>query len=248
MTDNTPGDKSTYIGEDASKSTEDQSSQPTRSESPPPAKRHRKSAISIPFLLGSTDDSIAGPSNTDNVDTERDFDMSDGRMYRLPSKGKVASHADVSTGNEVRALRVVEIMNDFRTLQLHIESLINRDDATPPDQQSMYLEGYQLLRQCTAEAQAVLATNFNPGNLGLESGRIPDTEVQKATLQRYYTTAMKLALLMPTLEYSSMLQPEGFRRTGSTCAPPPGCVGLRYDGNSWHRANQRQSLLRGCKE
>ncbi|KAK5064552.1 hypothetical protein LTR84_000385 [Exophiala bonariae] len=86
--------------------------------------------------------------------------------------------------NEARALRILEIMNDFRTLQLHISSLITRNEAHPPDQHSYYLDGYVVLRQGAAESQAILATHYNPGNLGLQAGNIPETEVQKATLQR----------------------------------------------------------------
>ncbi|OAL31593.1 hypothetical protein AYO22_01185 [Fonsecaea multimorphosa] len=86
--------------------------------------------------------------------------------------------------NEARAMRVMEIMNDFRTLQIHINSLITRSEANPPNQESYYLDGYVVLRQCAAESQAVLAGHFNPGNLGLQSGSIPETEVQKASLQR----------------------------------------------------------------
>ncbi|EXJ59854.1 hypothetical protein A1O7_04001 [Cladophialophora yegresii CBS 114405] len=81
-------------------------------------------------------------------------------------------------------MRVMELMNDFRTLQLHITSLITRSEANPPDQQSYYLDGYVVLRQCAAESQAVLAGHFNPGSLGIQAGNVPETEVQKATLQR----------------------------------------------------------------
>ncbi|KAK5063685.1 hypothetical protein LTR69_004391 [Exophiala sideris] len=75
-------------------------------------------------------------------------------------------------------------MNDFRTLQIHINSLITRREASPPDQHSYYLDGYVVLRQCAAESQAILATHYNPGNLGLQSGQVDETEVTKATLQR----------------------------------------------------------------
>jgi hypothetical protein len=85
-------------------------------------------------------------------------------------------------------MRVLEIMNDFRTLQVHINSLTTRSDAHPPDTQSYYLDGYVVLRQCEAESQAILAMHYNPGNLGLQSGPIAETEVQKATLQRFATT------------------------------------------------------------
>ncbi|EHY58334.1 hypothetical protein HRR83_007303 [Exophiala dermatitidis] len=86
--------------------------------------------------------------------------------------------------NEARALRILEIMNDFRTLQIHINSLITRNEANPPDDLSYYLDGYMVLRQCAAECQAILATHYNPGNIGLQSGHVAETEVQKATLQR----------------------------------------------------------------
>ncbi len=81
-------------------------------------------------------------------------------------------------------MRVLEIMNDFRTLQHHIESLINRPQARAPDQESYYLDGYVVLRQCEADSRAILATHYNPGIVGLDSGSVPETEVQKATLQR----------------------------------------------------------------
>lgn len=82
-------------------------------------------------------------------------------------------------------MRIMEIMNDFRTLQMHISSLITRASASPPDRESHYLDGYVVLRQCDAEAQAILATHFNPGNLGFQAGSVAESEVQKATLQRY---------------------------------------------------------------
>ncbi len=85
-------------------------------------------------------------------------------------------------------MRVLEIMNDFRTLQVHINSLTTRSEAQPPDTQSYYLDGYVVLRQCEAESQAILAMHYNPGNLGLQSGNIAETEVQKATLQRFATS------------------------------------------------------------
>lgn len=109
--------------------------------------------------------------------------MSDGS--KRSSKAKAGSRANKESENEARALRVLEIMNDFRTLQVHITSLVTRPEAEAPDAASRYLDGYALLRQCNAEAQAILATQYNPGSLGIEPGRVPDTEVQKATLQRY---------------------------------------------------------------
>ena len=108
--------------------------------------------------------------------------MSDGSMSKRSSK--TVATANRESENEARALRVLEIMNDFRTLQLQITSLVTRAEASPADQSAYYLDGYVVLRQCNAEAQAILATHYSPGSLGIEPGRIPDTEVQKATLQR----------------------------------------------------------------
>lgn len=82
-------------------------------------------------------------------------------------------------------MRVLEIMNDFRTLQHHTSSIITRPGANPPDQESYYLDGYVVLRQCAAESQAILASHYNPGNLGLQGGGVSETEVEQATLQRY---------------------------------------------------------------
>lgn len=125
-----------------------------------------------------SDSSANNPNDPNNL-----YDMSDGSMSRRSSV--TSASANVESENEARALRVLEIMNDFRTLQVHITSLVSRPEATPPDQASQYLEGYAVLRQCNAQAQAILATRYSPGSLGIEPGRsVPDTEVQKATLQR----------------------------------------------------------------
>lgn len=81
-------------------------------------------------------------------------------------------------------MRVLEIMNDFRTLHHHISSIVTRPGASAPDQDSYYLDGFVVLRQCAAESQAILASHYNPGNIGLQSGSVSESEVEKATLQR----------------------------------------------------------------
>jgi len=81
-------------------------------------------------------------------------------------------------------MRILEIMNDFRTVQLHISSHVTRAQANPPDSVSYYHDGYVVMRQCSAEAEAILATHFNPGNLGVQGGSAGDGEVQKMTMQR----------------------------------------------------------------
>jgi hypothetical protein len=87
-------------------------------------------------------------------------------------------------GNEARAMRILEIMNDFRTLHLHISSHINRAQSNPPDDESYYADGFVVLRQCDADARAILATLYNPGIIGLQPGNVGESEVHKATLQR----------------------------------------------------------------
>lgn len=99
------------------------------------------------------------------------------------SRANRGSHVE----NRARALRVAEIMNDFRTLQHHIESLTQRPEARPTRQEDLYIGGYVILRQCAADTQALLARPVDLGVIGAEPSRVPDTEVQKATLQRYQT-------------------------------------------------------------
>ncbi|EOA87524.1 hypothetical protein ACJQWK_09044 [Exserohilum turcicum] len=57
--------------------------------------------------------------------------------------------------NDARAMRVAEIMTDFRNLQHYLVQL-----RATPTAEEYYLDGYSLLRQCTSEAQAILQTPF----------------------------------------------------------------------------------------
>lgn len=126
--------------------------------------------------------------------------MADGCEYSTLTRPAWNQHDEVmkriadttlrSLVNQARAMRILEIMNDFRTLQLHISSHVSRAQANPPDQASYYHDGYVVMRQCAAEAQAILATHFNPGSMGLQGGAAGEGEVQKATMQR---SAMRAA-------------------------------------------------------
>lgn len=80
------------------------------------------------------------------------------------SEDKKKAHGDFSSGqllthlllvNDARAIRVAEIMSDFRNLQYYLSQL-----RPTPMAEEYYLEGYSLLRQCSAEAQTILATPF----------------------------------------------------------------------------------------
>lgn len=95
--------------------------------------------------------------------------------------------------NEARALRVIEIMNDFRTLQIHISTHLSHARANPPDQQSYYADGYVVLRQCNVEGLESLASDFEPGSLDPPTD-ISESEMQKATLQR---CKLHIKLLLP---------------------------------------------------
>ncbi|RMD40884.1 hypothetical protein DV735_g4228, partial [Chaetothyriales sp. CBS 134920] len=102
----------------------------------------------------------------------------------LPAFARGGSLIVMADGrNEARAMRVLEIMNDFRTVQHHLESLVGRQESSPPDQESYYLDGYVLMRQCETESRAVLAANFNPGTYGINTGEVPETEMRSQVLR-----------------------------------------------------------------
>ncbi|KAH8723366.1 hypothetical protein GQ44DRAFT_761032 [Phaeosphaeriaceae sp. PMI808] len=82
--------------------------------------------------------------------------------------------------NNARAVRVAEIMTDFRNLQHYLVQL-----RAAPTAEEYYLEGYSLLRQCTTEAQAILQTPFAGGN-GAATG---DPEQEKQQLKSIITDA-----------------------------------------------------------
>ncbi len=143
-------------------------------------------------------------------------------------------------------MRILEIMNDFRTLQHHISSLISRVHANPPDEQSYYLDGYVVLRQCAAESQAVLAAHYNTTNLGLQTGHVPETEVQKATLQRCVTTDVDRISLSP-LELYSTQQLGASKPIKFTSGRPQLCAGYRCATNSYGVKSQMADMFRTCE-
>ncbi|KAL5002414.1 hypothetical protein BDV10DRAFT_181621 [Aspergillus recurvatus] len=78
--------------------------------------------------------------------------------------------------NQARALRVAELMNDYRTLLLHINQL---NVSTPPADQAE--EGYRVLRECLAAANALMASNYTPSP---PPASISGDEAEKVQLQR----------------------------------------------------------------
>ncbi|KAG9197849.1 hypothetical protein B5807_11323 [Epicoccum nigrum] len=82
--------------------------------------------------------------------------------------------------NGVRAMRVAEIMTDFRNLQHYLSQL-----RATPTAEEYYLEGYSLLRACSTEAQTILQTPFSA-----TTGTSPsDPEREKQQLKTIITDA-----------------------------------------------------------
>lgn len=82
----------------------------------------------------------------------------------------------IASVNEARAMRIAEILSDFRHLQHHLANI-----RANPSAEDYYEEGYCVLRQCAEEAHALLAQPYDC------QGPEPDgdCEQEKAQLQRY---------------------------------------------------------------
>jgi hypothetical protein len=63
--------------------------------------------------------------------------------------------------NQARAMRVSEIMLDYRNIQNYIVAI-----RASPSAEEYNEEGYLVLRRCVAEAQALLAQPFQTVNTG----------------------------------------------------------------------------------
>ncbi|KAJ5287959.1 hypothetical protein N7478_003645 [Penicillium angulare] len=77
--------------------------------------------------------------------------------------------------NQARAVRVAELINDYRTLLLHISQ--QNVEVHPED---VYEEGYTVLRECHTAAQRLVSANYQPCPVTGQGSA--DTE--KAELQR----------------------------------------------------------------
>ncbi|BCS22771.1 uncharacterized protein APUU_30996A [Aspergillus puulaauensis] len=78
--------------------------------------------------------------------------------------------------NQARALRVAELMNDYRTLLLHISQL---NASVPAEDQAE--DGYRVLRECHAAANALMASNYSPSPPPTNTS---NEEAEKAQLRR----------------------------------------------------------------
>lgn len=77
--------------------------------------------------------------------------------------------------NNIRAMRVTELMGDYRNLQTYMASI-----RASPSAEEYNEEGYVVLRQCVSQSQALLAQPFQSENPGRG-----DEEQNKAQLRRY---------------------------------------------------------------
>lgn len=82
--------------------------------------------------------------------------------------------------NDARAMRIAEIMTDFRNLQHYLSQL-----RATPTAEEYYLEGYSLLRSCASEAQTILQTPFSAST----GGSAGDPEREKQQLKTIITDA-----------------------------------------------------------
>lgn len=78
--------------------------------------------------------------------------------------------------NEARALRVAEILNDYRTLLVHISQ-----QDVPVPAEDCWEQGYVVIRESLAAAQALMASNYTPS---IPPAGGSDAETEKAELQR----------------------------------------------------------------
>ncbi|KAK5168124.1 uncharacterized protein LTR77_006692 [Saxophila tyrrhenica] len=76
--------------------------------------------------------------------------------------------------NQARAMRVAEIMTDYRNIQTYIASV-----RANPSSEEYNEDGYVLLRRCVAEAQALLSQPFNA-----QTSSTGDDEQTKSQLRR----------------------------------------------------------------
>ncbi|KAH1496122.1 hypothetical protein LV164_007725 [Aspergillus fumigatus] len=78
--------------------------------------------------------------------------------------------------NQARALRVAEIVNDYRTLLIHIPQ---QDVQAPPE--DAHEEGYVVLRESIAAARSLISASYNVRAVPTQAS---SEEMERAELQR----------------------------------------------------------------
>lgn len=113
-------------------------------------------------------------------------------------------------------MRVAELMNDYRTLLLHISQ--QEVTVLPEDYNE---EGFAVLRECHAAAQILLSANYHPCPV---SGH-GNAETEKAELQRWVArqsasnTIQQETNRPPSTESSLTAAPAASKHTRSTSEP-----------------------------
>ncbi|KAL5366485.1 hypothetical protein BJX96DRAFT_35443 [Aspergillus floccosus] len=78
--------------------------------------------------------------------------------------------------NQARALRVAELINDYRTLLVHISQ-----QNVPAPAADYWEDGYKIIRESLAEAQALMSSNYTPS---MPAAGGSNEEAEKVQLQR----------------------------------------------------------------
>lgn len=89
--------------------------------------------------------------------------------------------------NQARALRVTEIINDFRTVQLNISSMSRHhghDLVSDTQGNAQEAEGHRIMGICLGEAQALLNMPFTEDPEVGKGGKETNPEDQMKLLQR----------------------------------------------------------------
>ncbi|KAI9738246.1 MAG: hypothetical protein M1834_008744 [Cirrosporium novae-zelandiae] len=120
-----------------------------------------------------------------------------GLDLHVPAQQLTKTSMSMADGlNTARALRVTELINDFRTLQLHVSDLVAQHpqlDALSSPTQSPPLQGYIILRNCRQEAQNLLFAGFE--DVGVLVDGDGEGEKQKAELRRIIKDAARRRFL-----------------------------------------------------
>ncbi|KAI9881453.1 MAG: hypothetical protein M1830_000015 [Pleopsidium flavum] len=122
-------------------------------------------------------------------------------------------------------------MNDFRNLQHYIAQI-----KASPSPDEYYEEGYAILLQCTAEAQAVLSAHYDSGSLQVPTN---NGEREKVQLQRYVATGLLMTVRL-TETFRSIVLDASARRFQAQKILLRATAAIRW-------VNSRNGVLQGQK-
>lgn len=116
-------------------------------------------------------------------------------------------------------MRVAEIINDYRTLLLHISQ-----QNVEPTQEEYWEDGFVVLRESLASAQTLMSANYQACPVTGQG----NVETEKAELQRYIYIPPSQPPIISPCQDANGLSTESYwtaahadsKRTKSTCVPP----------------------------